>query len=63
VDQISGAGQGNNWLEPMREFIKASSQAKNSVDLENNQEVLSFLKNIGSNFLLKGKKISDLKPK
>ena len=47
---------GNNWLEPMREFIKASSQAKNSVNLENNQELLSFLKNIASNFLLKGKK-------
>ena len=48
---------GNNRLEPMREFIKASSQAKNSVDLENNQEVVSFLKNIGSNFLLKGKTV------
>jgi site-specific DNA recombinase len=40
----------------MREFIKASNQAKDSIDFENNQEVLSFLKNIGSNFILKGKK-------
>ena len=48
---------GNNRLEPMREFIKTSSQAKNSVDLENNQEIVSFLKNIGSNFLLKGKTV------
>ncbi len=48
---------GNNRLEPIREFIIASSQAKNSVDLNNNQEIVSFLKNIGSNFLLKGKTV------
>jgi len=49
--------RGNNWLEPMREMILASSQAKNLL-LENDySEMRTFLKNIGSNFILKGKKL------
>ncbi len=48
--------KGNNWLEPMREFILASCQAKKLLEKENNEEILSFFKNIGSNFILKDKK-------
>jgi DNA invertase Pin-like site-specific DNA recombinase len=46
----------NNWLEPMKEFILASCQAKKLLEKENNEEYLSFFKNIGSNFILKDKK-------
>jgi len=46
----------NNWLEPMKEMILASSQAKILVSQSDNQEIRAFLKNIGSNFILKDKK-------
>ncbi|MDZ7587184.1 MAG: hypothetical protein U0946_05470, partial [Patescibacteria group bacterium] len=48
--------KGNNWLEPMKEMILASSQAKILLSQSDNQEIQAFLKNIGSNFILKDKK-------
>ena len=47
---------GNNWLEPMKEMILASSQAKILSSQSDNSQIRAFLKNIGSNFILKGKK-------
>ncbi len=47
---------GNNWLEPMKEMILASSQAKILLPQSDNSQIRTFLKNIGSNFILKGKK-------
>ncbi|MDI6801299.1 MAG: recombinase family protein [Thermodesulfovibrionales bacterium] len=47
---------GNNWLEPMKEMILASSQAKILLSQGDNYKILTFLKNIGSNFILKDKK-------
>ncbi len=48
--------KGNNWLEPMKEMILANSQAKIILSQSDNQEIRAFLKNIGSNFILKDKK-------
>jgi site-specific DNA recombinase len=48
--------KGNNWLEPIKEMILASSQAKILLSQSDNQEIRPFLKNIGSNFILKDKK-------
>ena len=48
--------KGNNWLEPMKEIILQSSQAKNIAKSGDLSEFRIFLKNIGSNFILKGKK-------
>ena len=50
--------KGNNWLEPMKEMILASSQAKILLSQSDNQEIRAFLKNIGSNFILKDKKFN-----
>ena len=44
--------KGNNWLEPMKEMILASSQAKILLSQSDNQQIRSFLKNVGSNFIL-----------
>ncbi|MCX5749030.1 MAG: recombinase family protein [Candidatus Saganbacteria bacterium] len=49
--------KGNNWLEPMKEIILSGCQAKNLIATNNYEEILTFLKNIGSNFILKGKKL------
>ncbi len=48
--------RGNNWLEPMKEIILQSSQAKKIAKQGDLSEFRIFLKNIGSNFILKGKK-------
>src|SRR3990167_11186520 len=48
--------KGNNWLGPMKEMILASSQAKILLSQSDNQKIRAFLKNIGSNFILKDKK-------
>ena len=48
-------GEGLVWLEPMREFILASKQAKKVATSRDPSEIRQFVKNIGSNFLLKGK--------
>ena len=53
---------GNNWLEPMREVILLSSQAKILLLQGDKIEIRQFLKNVGSNFILKGKKF-DFEPK
>ena len=45
---------GNAWLEPMREFIIRSCQAKKLLSQDDPQEFRTFLKTIGSNVLLKG---------
>ena len=54
--------KGNNWLEPMKEMILASSQAKIFLSQSDKMEIRQFLKNVGSNFILKGKKF-DFEPK
>ena len=41
----------------MKEMILASNQAKIILSQSDNQEIRAFLKNIGSNFILKDKKI------
>jgi len=43
---------GNNWLEPIKEMILASSQAKILLSQSDNSQIRTFLKNIGSNFIL-----------
>ncbi len=48
--------KGNNWLEPMREFILSSKLAKKVAQQGDFSQIRTFLKNIGSNFILKGKK-------
>ena len=48
--------KGNNWLEPMKDIILQSSQAKKIAKSGDLSEFRIFLKNIGSNFILKGKK-------
>jgi len=50
--------KGNQWLEPAKEFILASSQAKNIAKDDSFLEIKTFLKNIGSNFILSDKKFS-----
>ena len=45
----------NNRLERMKKVIIRSCQAKKILDSNNYSEILSFLKDIGSNFILKGK--------
>ena len=47
--------KGNNWLELMKEMILSASQAKMLIKKNNPYEFRSFLKNIGSNFVLKDK--------
>ena len=47
---------GNNRLEPMKEMILNSCQAKILLLQNDNQKIRAFLKNIGSNFILKDKK-------
>jgi len=44
----------NNWLEPMREFIIRSREAKKLLSEENHRELPPFLRSIGSNVVLKG---------
>ena len=48
-------GEGLVWLEPMREFILLSKQAKKVAISRDLLEIKNSMKNIGSNFLLKGK--------
>jgi len=48
--------KGADWLEPMREFILSSCQAKKIATNGDLMEIRTFLKNAGSNFTVKGKK-------
>ena len=45
---------GNEWLEPMREFLIRSKQAKTLLLQDDPVEFRAFLKTIGSHVLLKG---------
>jgi hypothetical protein len=49
---------GNNWLEPMREMIFEAKQAKILLSQSDNYQIRKFLKNVGSNFILKDKKFN-----
>ena len=48
--------KGDNRLEPVREFILSSVQAKKIAQAGDLSEIRTFLKNVGSNFVLKDKK-------
>ncbi|MDP2709211.1 MAG: zinc ribbon domain-containing protein [bacterium] len=52
--------RGNNWLEPMRDFILRSRLAKKTADEGDLSGLKAFLKNIGSNFILQGGKFEFL---
>ena len=51
---------GNNWLEPMRDFILLLIKAKKIAGDGDSLELKAFLKNIGSNFILQGIKFGFL---
>jgi hypothetical protein len=54
--------KGNNWLEPMREVILLSSQAKILLLQGDKTQIRAFLKNVGSNFMLNSKRL-EISPK
>ena len=47
--------RGLSWLEPAREFIKSLNQAANLLSSPNPSEMTTFLKNIGSNHVLRNR--------
>ncbi|TSC91555.1 MAG: recombinase [Parcubacteria group bacterium Licking1014_17] len=47
--------KGVSWLEPAREFVKSLNQAANLLESENLSEMTTFLKNIGSNHILRNR--------
>ncbi|MBU4030941.1 recombinase family protein, partial [Patescibacteria group bacterium] len=47
--------KGLSWLEPAREFVKSLNQAANLIKSENLSELPTFLKNIGSNHILRNR--------
>ncbi len=47
--------KGLSWLEPAREFVKSLNQAANLLESENHSEMTTFLKNIGSNHILRNR--------
>ena len=52
--------KGSNWLEPMRDFILDLKQTKKAASSGDHIEMKTFLKKIGSNFILKDKKFEFL---
>ncbi|MFV1917463.1 MAG: hypothetical protein ACC618_03240 [Patescibacteria group bacterium] len=54
---------GTEWLEPMREFINQAARAAKIARAKNNcEELSSFARNIGSNFILADRRlVADLK--
>src|SRR3989344_91846 len=55
-EKISNFEQkGLSWLEPAREFVKSLNQAENLVQTDNLSELPTFLKNIGSNHILRNR--------
>ena len=50
--------QSKSWLEPMREFIIEPNEREEVVKTGDPKKLLSFFKNIGSNFLLQEKNIA-----
>ena len=56
--EIRDFGQnGNNRLEPIREVILLSSQAKTILSQGDKTQIRTFLKNVGSNFMLNSKRL------
>jgi len=47
--------KGLSWLEPARKFVKSLNQAANLVQTDNLSELPTFLKNIGSNHILRNR--------
>src|SRR3989338_5525652 len=47
--------KGLSWLEPAREFVKSLNQAANLIGTDNLSELPTFLKNIGSNHILRNR--------
>ena len=47
--------KGLSWLEPAREFVKSLNQATNLLSSPNPSEMTTFLKNIGSNHILRNR--------
>jgi hypothetical protein len=47
--------KGLSWLEPAREFVLSLNQAANLLESENLSEMTTFLKNIGSNHILRNR--------
>ena len=47
--------KGESWLEPAREFILSLNQAAKLIETENLSEMTTFLKNIGSNHILRNR--------
>ena len=47
--------KGLSWLEPAREFVKSLNQAANLIQSEDLSELPTFLKNIGSNHILRNR--------
>lgn len=45
--------RGDEWLEPMRELVLKARQAKTLLSSGKAEELPTFLRNVGSNFLLK----------
>ena len=47
--------KGLSWLEPAREFVLSLNQAAKLIETENKEEMTTFLKNIGSNHILRNR--------
>ncbi len=47
--------KGVSWLDPAREFVKSLNQAAKLIGSENLSEMTTFLKNIGSNHILRNR--------
>ncbi len=51
------AAGGNNWFEPAREFVTSLNKAHYAISEENLESQKEFLKKIGSNFILKERRL------
>ena len=49
--------KGLSWLEPAREFVLSLNQAAKLIETENKEEMTTFLKNIGSNHILRNRQL------
>ena len=49
--------KGLSWLEPAREFVLSLNQATKLLSAENPSEMTTFLKNIGSNHILRNRQL------
>ena len=56
TEKIADFGQrGLSWLEPAREFVKSLNQASKLIVSKDTAEMTTFLKNIGSNHILRNR--------